>query len=63
MSMSDAGAATRIAQDIIEVTQSIPKRFGLEEDARPIQSAMLKSFVGKVENASSILNELNISIP
>ncbi len=60
MSMSDAGAATRIAQDIIEVTETIPKRFGLEVEAAPIRAAMLKAFRKKVENSSSILEELNI---
>ncbi len=60
MSMSDAGAATRIAQDIIEVTETIPKRFGLEAEARPVFVAMIKAFQAKVENSASILNEMCI---
>ncbi len=60
MSMSDAGAATRIAQDIIEVTETIPKRFGLEAEAAPVKAAMLKAFQNKVENSTSIFQELHI---
>lgn len=60
MSMSDAGAATRIAQDIIEVTETIPKRFGLEAEAAPVRAAMLKVFQNKVENSTSIFQELHI---
>ncbi len=63
MSMSDAGAATRIAQDIIEVTETIPKRFGLEAQAAPVKAAMLKAFQNKVENSTSIFEELHIAIP
>ena len=60
MSMSDAGAATRIARDIIEVTETIPKRFGLVAEARPVFVAMIKAFQAKVENSASILNEMCI---
>ncbi len=60
MSMSDAGAATRIAQDVIEVTENIPRRFGLEEEARPLRKAMLGAFVSRIENAEAILEELHI---
>ncbi len=58
--MSDAGAATRIAQDIEEVTYSIPHRFGLEKEAEPVRNAFFNAFVSKYENAEKIFSELGI---
>ncbi len=60
MQMSDAGAATRLAQDIIAVTGTTPSRFGLEQEARPVHEAMMKAFRGAVENADAIIEELHL---
>ena len=60
MSMSEAGAATRIAQDIQEVTYDIPKRFGLEEKSMLIRTAFFTKFTEKIQGAHQILADLGI---
>ena len=60
MSMSDAGAAVRIAQDIDEVTRKIPEKFGLAQDSAPIREALLQAFRDKIEDADRILNEAGV---
>lgn len=60
MSMSEAGAATRIAQDILEVTYDIPKRFGLEEKSMLIRTAFFTKFTEKIQGAHQILADLGI---
>ena len=60
MSMSEAGAATRIAQDILEVTYDIPRRFGLEEKSMPIRTAFFTKFTEKIQGAHQILADLGI---
>ena len=62
MSMSEAGAATRIAQDIVEVTYEIPKRFGLEEKSAVLRNAFLTRFTEKIKDAYRILEDLGIEI-
>ncbi len=58
MSMSEAGAATRLAQDIMEVTYEIPKRFGLEKESTVLHRAFLTKYKEKIKGASKILAEL-----
>ena len=58
MSMSESGAATRLAQDIIEVTKKIPARFGLEEESRTVHNVFLETYKTKIPGAMSILAEL-----
>ena len=60
MSMSEAGAATRLAQDILEVTHEIPKRFGYEEKSILIRNAFLTKFSEKIQGANKILAELGV---
>ena len=60
MSMSEAGAATRIAQDILEVTYDIPRRFGLEEKSMPLRTAFFTKFTEKIQGAHQILADLGI---
>ena len=55
MSMSDAGAATRLAQDILEVTEKIPDRFELTEAFGPVREAMLQAFRSKVPKADELM--------
>ena len=62
MSMSEAGAATRIAQDILEVTYDIPRRFGLEEKSMPLRTAFFTKFTEKIQGANGILAELGIEL-
>ena len=62
MSMSESGAATRLAQDIIEVTQNIPTRFGLAAEARTIHNVFLQTYKAKIPNAMSILAELGYGV-
>ncbi len=58
--MSDAGAATRLAEHIDEITRIIPSRFALEEEGRPLRAALLAAFRKLVKNADSILGELGL---
>ena len=60
MSMSEAGAATRLAQDILEITHDIPKRFGFEEKSVLIRNAFLTKFTEKIQGANKILAELGV---
>lgn len=60
MSMSEAGTATRIAQDILEVTYDIPRRFGLEEKSMPLRTAFFTKFTEKIQGAHQILADLGI---
>jgi hypothetical protein len=60
MSMSDAGAATKLAEDIDQVTGRIPGRFGLEADFAPVRTAFFAVFKEKIPGAEEILSELGI---
>ncbi len=62
LSMSSAGAATRLAQDIDEVTGVIPERFGLMEKSSPIKACFFGKYLGKIQDAEKLLNELGIII-
>ncbi len=57
ISMSDAGAATRLAQDIDEVTRVIPKQFGLGNGSEKLRNAFLKAFTEKIPDAENILKD------
>ena len=58
--MSDAGAATRIAQDIDEITRVIPEKFSLEGEFEPLRQSLLSAFTAKIENAEKILLDAGI---
>ena len=60
MSMSDAGAAMRLAEDIDQITGRIPEKFGLSESFAPVRKAFFMVFRNKISGAESILNELGI---
>ena len=60
MSMSDAGAATRLAQDIDEITRITPKKFGLEQDFSPVRDTFLEAFREKIDDADRILKEAGV---
>ena len=55
--MSDAGAAVRLLEHIDEITRIIPSRFSLEEDFKPLRSALLAAYKKLIKNADSILEE------
>lgn len=58
--MSDAGAATRIAQDIDEVTRIIPEKIGVVQDFLPVRALFLDAFREKIEDGDRILREAGI---
>ena len=60
MSMSDAGAAMRLAEDIDQITGRIPEKFGLSESFVPVRRAFFMVFRNKISGAESILSELGI---
>ena len=60
MSMSDAGAAMRLAEDIDQITGRIPEKFGLSESFAPVRRAFFMVFRSKISGAESILSELGI---
>ena len=60
MSMSDAGAAMRLAEDIDQITGRIPEKFGLSESFAPVRRAFFMVFKNKISGAESILSELGI---
>ena len=60
MSMSDAGAAMRLAEDIDQITGRIPEKFGLSESFAPVRRAFFMVFRNKISGAESILSELGI---
>ena len=60
MSMSDAGAAMRLAEDIDQITGRIPEKFGLLESFAPVRRAFFMVFKNKISGAESILSELGI---
>ncbi len=60
MSMSDAGAAMRLAEDIDQITGRIPEKFGLAESFAPVRRAFFMVFKNKISGAESILSELGI---
>ncbi len=60
MSMSDAGAATRLAQDIDAVTRVTPGKFGMELEFAPVRQALFEAFREKIEDADRILKEAGI---
>ena len=62
LSMSSAGAATRLAQDIDEVTGVIPQRFGITEKSSPIRAAFFKKYLEKIQDAEKLIGELGIRI-
>lgn len=45
--MSEGGTATRIREDIDEVTLTIPARFGMEEEFKTLREAMLETISSK----------------
>ena len=59
--MSDAGAATRLAQDIDEITRVIPGKLGLEDDSRQLRMVLFAAYRKYVKNADGILAELGIT--
>ncbi len=58
--MSEAGAASRLAEDINEVTRIIPKKLGLENVSAPLRDALYSAFSAKVPNGKELLDELGI---
>ncbi len=60
MSMSDAGAAMRLAEDIDQITGRIPEKFGLSEAYAPVRRVFFMVFRNKISGAESILSELGI---
>jgi hypothetical protein len=60
LSMSSAGAATRLAKEIDEVMGTIPEKLGLSQKSEPIRQLFLESFREKVDGAQKILDELGI---
>ncbi len=60
--MSDAGAATRLAENIDEITRKIPTKFGLEQESRPLRDAFFKVYKKQIKNAEAIMRELGIEI-
>ena len=56
----EAGAATRLAQDILEITYETPKRFGFEEKSILIRNAFLTKYTDKIQGANKILAELGV---
>ncbi len=58
--MSDAGAATRLATDIDEITRVIPGRLGMENDAGNLRAALLSAYRKLIANAENLLSELGI---
>ena len=60
MSMSDAGAATRLAQDIDEVTYLTPKKFGMEYEYAGVRAFFLDAFREKIDDADRILKEAGV---
>ena len=58
--MSDAGAATRIAQDIAEVTRIITEKIGVVQDFLPVRVLFLDAFKENVEDGDRILREAGI---
>ena len=59
--MSDSGAATKLAEDIDEITGTIAGRFGLLEEARPLRTALFKAYLSQVKDGHRILEELHIN--
>lgn len=62
MSMSDMGAATKLAEDIDRVTYEIPEKFGLEDQFAPVRRAFFTVYRNKITGASGIIEELGITI-
>ncbi|MBE5826812.1 MAG: hypothetical protein E7307_09265 [Butyrivibrio sp.] len=60
--MSDGGAATKLAEDIDEITGKIAGRFGLADEARPLRTALFKAYIDQVKDGHRILEELNITL-
>lgn len=60
MSMSDAGAATRLAQDIDEITRVTPERFGMARDFAPVRDIFFEAFREKIDDADRILKEAGV---
>ena len=58
--MSDAGAATRLAADIDEITRVIPGRLGMEIDAGNLRTALLSVYKKLIPNAEGLLSEQGI---
>lgn len=61
MSMSDEGAAARLAEDIEHVTGKTASKLGLAKEIAPLRKALFDAFSSKVPNALKILKELNIT--
>ena len=60
--MSDGGAATRLAQDMEEVTRIIPERFGLGDESKELRKALFDAYLNKIDNAEKILKEVGITL-
>ena len=60
MSMSDAGAAMRLAEDIDQITGRIPEKFGLAKSYAPVRRVFFMVFRNKIPGAEAILSELGI---
>ena len=58
--MSDAGAATRLAGDIDEITRVIPTRVGMESEAQKLRTVLLSAYRKLIKNAEGLLAELGI---
>ena len=58
--MSDGGAATKLAEDIDEITGKIAGRFGLLEEAKPLRTALFNAYLTQVKDGHKLLEELHI---
>lgn len=61
MTMSDSGAATRLAEDIEEVTGKTAGKLGIAGEIRPLRLAMFSALLSRVDNGDKLLKELNIT--
>ena len=60
--MSDSGAASKLAEDIDEITGKIAGRFGLLDEARPLRSALFDAYLSQVKDGHRLLEELHIQL-
>lgn len=60
--MSDGGQASRLAEDIIDVTENIPARFGLKEEYLPVKKALICAYLEKVKDGARFLEEQGIDL-
>ena len=62
MSMSDEGAATRLAEDIETVTGKTADKLGISKEIQPLRKALFEAFLDQVKGGDAILKELNITL-